>query len=425
MVRKFAIYSIASMLILGAILGYDLNNIIKETAIWLFKQQIKAQQLPLMRDHITSTDFAAIPAPARMAELDNFFTAYLQTNEVALIKLWNQKGVIVYATEHKYIGKQEQNNPDIISALSGQIIAEFSNDYDATAHAQAAGWNRSYDQLIEVYLPVELNGKIVGVYEAYWNTAELFARLKQTAIMVWGLIGASFFILFLVQYRIVFNAAHTIYHQKSELNRIENRLTRSLTEQQQIYRGTIQSLLAALDAKDHYTAGHSLRVADYALLLGRKLGLPAERLRILEEAALFHDIGKIGIPEHLLGKPENLTREEYTAMQAHVRISSQIIGVMEGFGEQARIILHHHEHWDGSGYPVGLAGKAIPLESRILAIADTYDALTTDRPYRKGLSQHDALRRLVAASGTQFDPELTELFIMLIQEHKHPLSGTK
>ncbi|AVX19856.1 MULTISPECIES: HD-GYP domain-containing protein [Carboxydocella] len=416
MVRKFAIYSIATMIILGAILGFDLNNTIKETAIWLFKQQIKAQQLPLMRDHINSTDFAAIPAPRRLAELDNFFNAYLASNQVLLIKLWNSQGMIVYSTDHKYIGKQEPNNPDIKTALSGQIIAEFTDDYSATAHAEAAGLTKNYQELIEVYLPIEINGKITGIYEAYWNTEELFAKLKQVALSVWGLIGASFFILFIVQYRIVFGAANTISHQKNELDRIEKRLIRSLSEQQQIYRGTIQSLLAALDAKDHYTAGHSLRVADYALLLGKKIGLPAERLRILEEAALFHDIGKIGIPEHLLGKPTDLTKEEYAAMQTHVRISSQIIGVMDGFSQQARIILHHHEHWDGSGYPVGLAGKAIPLESRILAIADTYDALTTDRPYRKGLSRDEALLRLAAASGTQFDPELTELFIAIIQK---------
>lgn len=172
-----------------------------------------------------------------------------------------------------------------------------------------------------------------------------------------------------------------------------------------------RAILSALDAKDHYTYGHSMRVAYYSLTLGRERGLSEEELYDLELAALFHDIGKIGTPDSVLLKPTRLDEDEFLEMKKHPMRSHQILQGFDQFEEIAKCAKHHHERFDGRGYPDGLKAKEIPLFARILLIADTFDAMTSTRPYRKGLAFEMAFAELEEFSGTQFDPELVKIFI--------------
>lgn len=185
---------------------------------------------------------------------------------------------------------------------------------------------------------------------------------------------------------------------------------------QQSYRATLEALLAALNIRDTETEGHSERVAAYTMAMARRLNLSAEELRAIELGALLHDIGKIGVPDSILYKPGPLTAEEWAIMKQHPVIGYQMCMKIDALRPAAPIVLHHHERWDGQGYPHGLAGDAIPLGARIFAIADTLDAMTSDRPYRKALSFTEAREEILRCSGKQFDPAMVELFLDIPEE---------
>lgn len=184
-----------------------------------------------------------------------------------------------------------------------------------------------------------------------------------------------------------------------------------IRREKKVYEQAARAILYALDCKDHYTYGHSMRVAYYALCLGRAIGLSDEQLYELELASLFHDIGKIGIPDAILLKPQRLEEEEFQIMKKHPEISGEILRQLDGFKQVALYARHHHERYDGRGYPDGLKGDEIPLCSQIILIADTFDAMTSTRPYREKLSQEMAFEELLEFSGGQFNPRLTEVFI--------------
>jgi len=182
-------------------------------------------------------------------------------------------------------------------------------------------------------------------------------------------------------------------------------------QQKKISETMCRSMLLALDAKDQYTYQHSTRVAYYSLTLGRELSLDEAQLYQLEMAGLFHDLGKIGTPDSILNKPTRLNEEEFEIMKLHPVRSGEILEGFKDFKEVAKIVRHHHERFDGRGYPNGLKGEDIPIFSRILLIADTFDAMTSSRAYRKGLSYSTAFAELEEFSGSQFDPGLVLLFI--------------
>jgi HD-GYP domain-containing protein (c-di-GMP phosphodiesterase class II) len=182
-------------------------------------------------------------------------------------------------------------------------------------------------------------------------------------------------------------------------------------ENRQISEQAARTILKALDVKDAYTFGHSMRVAYFSLVTGTEAKLTQEEMRELELSAIFHDIGKIGTPDAVLNKPSRLSEEEFLVMKQHPEMSWQILQDFPGFKKIADNARFHHERFDGKGYPFGLKGEEIPLSARIILIADTFDAMTSTRPYRKGLDYEVAFKELSDFSGSQFDPKLVEMFI--------------
>lgn len=187
----------------------------------------------------------------------------------------------------------------------------------------------------------------------------------------------------------------------------------------------ISALTAAIDAKDHYTYAHSKNVARYAASLAVAAGLNDDQVRTIYAAGLLHDIGKISIPETILNKTGKLTPEEYRIMQGHVNNSIEMIRHLPEMDYLIPATLGHHERWDGKGYPRGIAGEEIPITARCLSVADVFDALTTDRPYRKGMPLEEALTRMEAEAGTQFDPQLVHTFAKLVRSRSIPLAHRK
>ncbi|MBA7602375.1 hypothetical protein ES703_09464 [subsurface metagenome] len=186
---------------------------------------------------------------------------------------------------------------------------------------------------------------------------------------------------------------------------------------QDSYFEIVKALAQAIEAKDPYTHGHSVRVMEYAVLIAQKLGLPEEEIESLKYAAILHDIGKIGVRGIVLNNPDGLTDEEYDEIKKHPLIGEGIIQPIELLQPIRPLIRHHHEWYNGKGYPDGLSGENIPLGARILAVTDAYDAMKSDRPYRKTLTEETAIQELKRGSGTQFEPKIVKIFLEIQKQN--------
>jgi putative nucleotidyltransferase with HDIG domain len=197
---------------------------------------------------------------------------------------------------------------------------------------------------------------------------------------------------------------------KTSLGRVED-ATRHVEEVNRLYLSTIETLATAIDAKDQVTHGHIRRVQKFALGLAAELGLSdARQLKAIEAAALLHDTGKLVVPEHILNKPGRLTTGEFEKMKRHASAGAEILSSIGFPYPVVPIVRHHHENWDGTGYPDGLRGTEIPIGARILAVVDCFDALTSDRPYRPKLEDSEALQILLQRRGTMYDPLVVDIF---------------
>ncbi|MDO8589079.1 MAG: HD domain-containing phosphohydrolase [Armatimonadota bacterium] len=200
------------------------------------------------------------------------------------------------------------------------------------------------------------------------------------------------------------------------LDRRNAAATQLSMERSQVLFSAIKALAAAIDAKSEYTATHSSRVTALCISVGKVMGLPGADMATLELAAQIHDIGNIGTPDEVLDKPGTLTDVEWVDILRHPDVGSSILSHVPALSHIASIVRHHHERYDGAGYPDGLSGDAIPMLSRIITIADAYEAMTADRPYRLAKSHEDTIRELRTNAGKQFDPTLLERFIAAVDD---------
>jgi putative nucleotidyltransferase with HDIG domain len=177
-------------------------------------------------------------------------------------------------------------------------------------------------------------------------------------------------------------------------------------------------LSRAIEGRDAYTRGHSARVTELALAVARRLGWSEERLASLRVGGPLHDIGKLGVSRDVLGKKGRLDDAEFAQIREHPKIGARILLRVAAFREALPYVLYHHERWDGNGYPTGKAGEEIPVEARVLAVADAFDAMTSDRPYRRALTRRQALAEVERCAGTQFDPRIARVFLEVFGEER-------
>ena len=279
--------------------------------------------------------------------------------------------------------------------LSGWVAKE-GRPLRGTESAGRLGFARSEGECAVLCVPLKLRDQPIGVLSVLRETTRPFTEDDEALL---GSIGAQVAVA-IENYRLNLNVERT-------------------------YVETIMALALAVEAKDPYSAGHSKRVGFYATKIGERMGLDADTLRMLQDAGVLHDIGKIGIKDDILLKPTPLTPEERKIMQQHSVIGEAIVKPVHSLSPVVPLVRHHHERYDGSGYPGGLKGDGIPLGARILSVADTYDAMITDRPYRARLSLETARAELKKCAGTMFDPQVVHAFLQFLDDKDQRLAAAK
>jgi putative nucleotidyltransferase with HDIG domain len=266
-------------------------------------------------------------------------------------------------------------------------------------------------KLVRVWVPLQnARGRAVGAVEVALDESVVTDTFADVRWTIWYAVGIVFGLLWLALALLVSGASALMRSQNEDLDARSHDLIETARELEATLLETIETLNAAVEARDPYTAGHSQRVRRVSLAIGRELRLSARQLGALGTAALFHDIGKIGMPDSILTKPERLDRAEQMIMREHAARGAEIVSRISSLKDCVPAIRHHHERWDGLGYPDGLSGKEIPIEAAIIAVADAWDAMTTDRPYATALGMDEAVLQLHAGKGKQFNPVVVDAF---------------
>jgi putative nucleotidyltransferase with HDIG domain len=320
------------------------------------------------------------------------------------ISIWSRKGRLLTSTYRRR--KAAMANDEVRTALrTGRPHAAIDEI------ATKPGGSQVTRRMIVVWSPLlSRKGRPVGVAEITVDPKVLDASVTAASRTVWIVVAIVFAVLWLALALLVRGASARLARQNDAFQVRSHELLESTQRLEESLLDTVETLNAAVEARDPYTAGHSQRVRRVALAIGRDLGLPSRRLGALGTAALFHDVGKIGIPDSILTKAGSLEPSEAAIMREHVTRGAEILSKVSSFQDSVPAVRHHHERWDGLGYPDGLSGDEIPLEATIIGLADAWDAMTTDRPYAVSLSLNDALLQIRSGRGKQFNPAVVDAF---------------
>ncbi len=242
----------------------------------------------------------------------------------------------------------------------------------------------TYSNFMSLYAPVQVEGVNVGLISLECFNKTDFSKNSKKALKFYAQIISNFY-------------SQKVFHDKEA----------------KMYEDVVTALVSAIEVKDKYTEGHAQRVREYSCAIANELGLSKTQVKNISTAALLHDIGKIGVSTEILNKPGRLTEDEYNIIKLHPIHTKTILEKISGFADIANFAYSHHENYDGTGYPQGLKGDEIPLESQIIQVADAYDAMTSERAYRKALSTYEALRIIEKEMGKQFNPEIARVAMEL------------
>ena len=320
------------------------------------------------------------------------------------IVVWSAKGKLQFST----LGRRPYARADdavLRVARRGKPEARI-----AQVATKPGGSQRSRRAIV-VWTPLSpAQGGPAGVAELLLRPGSLDASVARAQRTLWISVAVVFAVLWLALVLLVSGASARLSRQNKAFQARSRDLLESTRSLEESLRETVETLNAAVEARDPYTAGHSQRVRRVSLAIGRELALSTKQLGVLGTAALFHDVGKIGIPDSILTKTGPLSPAEAAVMRDHVTRGAEIVEKVSSFQEAVPAIRHHHERWDGLGYPDGLSGDDIPLEAAIIGLADAWDAMTTDRPYAVSLSLNDALMQIRTGRGKHFNPAVVDAF---------------
>lgn len=402
--RPFLLLTAAVLLLVGLTLygaiSYALTRQALQTAAW----EANADNTALAPLFLGLPRAATLP-PEKRAEIDQV-VAREGSQRYALVKIWTPEGNVLYSTERELIGQHFnlQGNDGLRHALQGEVAADFS---DLSKPENDDERQLGFSHLLEVYTPLrDGNGQVVGAFEIYRDGELVASHIRSLRMILVGGLMPALLLIWGALYSLIHQAGVSLRQRNEALHAAEH-------ARQATLRGALTALSDAVEAKDAYTGGHIERVSEYAHAIAVALGVTGEELRAIEFGALLHDIGKLGIPDNILLKPGPLDADERRIMETHAAKGQHILRSVPALDSLGQIVRHHHERWDGKGYPDGLEGESIPVGARVIAVVDTYDAITTDRPYRAGRSHEVAVAELQRVSGSQFDPRVVAALVAL------------
>jgi putative nucleotidyltransferase with HDIG domain len=366
-------------------------------------------------------------------ELTQFVTFHFSIYNVVATQFFDRTGKIVFSYDATEVGRQIDSAtlPGLAQALRGMrtstrtaVIADprlaipgstigygtfDTHHMDGMTASGSLPPGMARLSALEAWIPVLQKGQVVGSVVVWRDMTAIDAALMRIQISIAGIILAAAVLLWLVLRGVYVRSSKQIVAQATAL-------TGALADRERTYDSTLQSLANALDVRDSETGGHSDRVLRYMDLVIEQVDVDAASLSMLRRGALLHDIGKIGVPDNVLRKPSALSEAEWVTMRKHPEYGARIVAGIPFLEDVSKIVRHHHERWDGAGYPDRLAGESIPLGARIFAVADSFDAMTSDRPYRRAMSIDAACAEIARCRGTQFDPVVADAFGLVPRE---------
>ncbi len=373
-------------------------------------------------------------------DLTRDVTFHFSVYNIVATQFFDRTGRIVFSYDQSEVGRRidpwsqrglDQALKNMRTSERTSIIADPRLGVPGTAvgfaslnthHSSAANATGSVPpglaqlNALEAWIPVRQNGQVTGAAVVWRDMSAIDAALMRIQGMLAAIILAAAALLWLVLRGVYVRSSKRIVAQSRDLSR-------AVAERDQTYDATLGALANALDVRDSETGGHSDRVLRYMELLIEEIGADAGSNQLLRRGALLHDIGKIGVPDNILRKPAALSDAEWVVMKRHPEFGARIVSGIPFLHDVAQIVRHHHERWDGKGYPAGLAGEQIPLGARIFAVADSFDAMTSDRPYRRAMTITAACEEVRRCSGTQFDPAVADAFARIEQERLEQIAA--
>jgi putative nucleotidyltransferase with HDIG domain len=413
LLKKFTIFSLIAFISTGLILGILISNHMKNDQIMSFNELTSLTIDTMITSEMTSQELEKPFDESMTQSMDVKFNQVMKSNKFLEMHIWNKNSELIYSTNHNIQNMLDTNKNTLTSVLrSGKSSYNISHLNKATV--------TKYNEIITVYVPIFYNKNLSGVFEVYIPYDGVKQHIDAFNRLIFFVMFSGLLILYLFLLRVILVASNTLIKQNKSLQKKKDELEKAYLTLNSTYKNTVTTLSNAVDARDPYTAGHSERVAKISLQIGKALGLNKNQLDKLEISALFHDIGKLGVPDNILLKPGKLNKEEFEKIQEHPSIGVNILKNIDFLKDSFPIILHHHEKYAGGGYPDGISGDDIPFESRIICIADAYDAMTSDRPYRKGMSHEEAIAEIKRFKGLQFDPKVADAFLKLDESKLSP-----
>lgn len=432
--RAFAIY-MGLALILAALI-----------ILYFVRHNVEANSTQKVADHASFVASTAVPkllpqeawnAPLsddELSKVDRAARTELLNDGGLRVKFYSPDGTVIYSSDPEMIGTKSNEMSHIEGAMAGRVDTEVTTLGDE-------GGNGKDTKAIEAYAGVTYPGASspAGVFEVYNDYGQAAGSIRQQALPLAGAVLLIFLLLYLALFPVLRRTTRQLQYTNNELRRratdlndnlveraaIEQRLRetiedleRSENSLEHAQEETIMRLSMAVERRDQETGDHIERMGRYCSLLASKLGWSDQKCELLRIAAPLHDVGKIAIPDSILLKPGALTPEERLEIEKHAEVGHEILAGSDSplLDLAARIALSHHEHWDGNGYPNGLVGEEIPIEGRMAAIADVFDALTSDRVYRPAMTVERSLAIMSEGRASQFDPALLDTFFDSIVE---------
>jgi putative nucleotidyltransferase with HDIG domain len=336
--------------------------------------------------------------------------------DILSVKVWRLDGVLAWTNvEPQRIGKTFPVSDHLREVIQTREAVAQIEELDSEENAGEA--RSGVHQALEVYAPIIDGPYAIGALEIYADASRIESSITHKKHVIWLAMFAVFALLWSLLVLLVRGASSALRRQTDQLRKRSKDLVAAYAKLEESSLEAIESLNATVEAKDPYTAGHSQRVQRIAVAIGDELELSKDRLDPLRLGALFHDIGKLRVPDAILTKPGPLSTEEYELIKRHPEDGAHIVGKFGPLRAAVEMIRHHHERWDGRGYPDGLGAGEIPLEASVVGLADAWDAMTTVRPYKRALKLEEAFREVREGRGTQFAPEVVDAFFAAYRRH--------